>query len=71
MTELIIGGLFLCLFAWREYRHDSERRDLYNRLMARDLPEYTANGSSRPPPKSRNIITAGLKRYSDQRKAGD
>lgn len=72
MTELIIGGLFLCLFAWREYRHDAERRDLYTRIQARDLSEYTHSVGSRPPPRSRNVIAAGLRRYYGRKvEAGD
>lgn len=76
MTELIVVcsmyAATLGMWAWREYRHDAERRELYNRLMARDLTEYTASSSSRPPPRARSVIAAGVRRHMErQHEAGD
>ena len=77
MTELIIvGGLvaviigqfgYICMVT---YLHGRERRDLYSRIMARDLSEFTAATGTRPPPKSRNFVLAGLKK-SLKMQAGD
>ncbi len=52
----------LALFAWREWQHDRERRDLYSRIMAGGLAEYATANDGRPPPKGRNTVRAGLKR---------
>jgi len=56
----IIAALFI-LLVWRENYHDRERKDLYNRFMARDLNEYIGT-QTRKPPKSGNFVKAGLKR---------
>lgn len=41
--------------------HARERKDLYSRIMARDLMEYEAT-QSKEPPKARNFVRAGLRR---------
>ncbi len=61
----VIAGLF-AFVAWREWRHDQERRDLYSRLMAKDLTEYqsVADNQNRPPPqKARNFLRAGMEKH--------
>ena len=40
MIEFIIGSLML-LIIFQEVLHYKERKDLYSRLMAKDLTEYT------------------------------
>ena len=69
MTEIIIIGIMGGLLAIQGYLHARERKDLYNRIMARDLTEYsnTHPTQTRPPPKSRNFVFAGLKRYYDNK----
>jgi len=53
-TAILAVILFL-----REVMHYFERRDLYNRIMARSLPEY----KSKPvKTKSRNFMLKGLKK---------
>ena len=46
--------------AYREHEHQIERKDLYNRLMAKDLTEYSRVGSGVPKmpvsPMIRNIV---------------
>jgi hypothetical protein len=56
------------MFAWREIVHDRERKDLYNRLMARDLSEYkTMATSGKPPPgRVRNTVLAGMRHSTNQ-----
>jgi uncharacterized membrane protein len=39
-----------------------ERKELYSRLMARDLPEYEATKSTQPT-RSRNIIKKNIDRH--------
>lgn len=63
--------VLLLLYAWREYRHEMERKDLYSRLMAKDYQEYKAfDHEKRPPPVQRNFLRAGVERYYNQ-KSGD
>jgi len=58
--------LVLSLFGFREYRHELERRDLYSRLMAENLTDYSLSAGARKPPKGRNAVKAGIKRYYEQ-----
>lgn len=62
VTCVMFTGI-LALAGWRELRHESERRELYNRLMARDLMEYTTSSGLKKPPAGRNFIRAGLKKH--------
>ncbi len=51
----ILGCVMSAALIFQAYRHEKERRDLLNRIMARDYAEYQAmNGRS--PPKSTNFI---------------
>ncbi len=51
----ILGCVMSAALIFQAYRHEKERRDLLNRIMARDYAEYQAmNG--RPPPKCTNFI---------------
>lgn len=50
MTLTILIILLLATNAYREYLHHVERKDLYNRLMARNITEY--HNVDRPPPKA-------------------
>lgn len=65
-------ALILVMWAWREYTHDKERKDLYNRLMSRDIAEYkTVAATGKPPPgRARNTILAGIKKSMSEA-AGD
>jgi len=58
-TALVQTGAFVFLLAylcWREHCHTVERRELYSRLMARDLSEFTALHGQQKPPKGRSFI---------------
>ena len=66
MTEVIFGvamTAILALHVWTVYQHKQERKDLLTRIMARDLTEYLAATSSRPPPKSSNPIRGNIARH--------
>jgi hypothetical protein len=62
MTETVIAVL-AALLAIREFMHSRERKDLYSRIMARDLAEYQTAVSARPPPKSGNPIRDNISRH--------
>lgn len=71
-TQLILVLLlgFMCLFllcyiVYSDHQHELERKDMYSRLMAKDLPEYDSHVRS-DLPKSRNIVKRGLKDNIDQ-----
>lgn len=50
-------GAFFVYHCWCVYGHARERRELYSRLMARSLPEYTAmNSREGEPAKPRSFI---------------
>jgi hypothetical protein len=74
----IDGGIvivaILIFWGWREFQHDRERKDLYSRLMAKDLTEYAVSTAPKGnnPKRSRNFIKAGVQRfYKDRAEAGD
>ncbi len=52
----------LAVIVWRESVHDRERKDLYNRLMARDLVDYMKANDQNLLPKSKNFIRKGMLR---------
>lgn len=40
MLEYIIPVLLIAVIVFQQVTHSKERKDLYNRIMARDLTEY-------------------------------
>jgi hypothetical protein len=54
LATVYIAFAFVIIIVLQEFIHYKERKDLYNRIMARDLPEYKAADGS--PPKGRNGI---------------
>ena len=56
----------LAFLAWREHRHDLERKDLYTRLMAKDLTDYLVAVNTEPLPQSRNFIKKAIDRVHEQ-----
>jgi hypothetical protein len=61
---LALASGFLAFLALQSILYARERRDLYNRIMARDLGEYRSLAGR--PPKGRNIVAASLKKYDGQ-----
>lgn len=59
MEIAVIALVVICLV--QSIIHYKERRDLYSRIMARDLGDYTAS-KDRDPPKSRNYLKTSLRR---------
>lgn len=57
----VIIGLLLAFIVWREYANTKERRDLLNRVMAKDLGDLKNVEGGRSLG-SRNSVRAGLKR---------
>ena len=43
MSEIVIGALLLTVII-QQVIHHCERKDLYNRIMSRDLDEYKGTG---------------------------
>lgn len=60
---LFISNMLLAIsYVGLTITHARERRDLLNRIMAKDLPEYAAMQGKAKAPKGRNIVAASLKR---------
>lgn len=43
----IVMAILIAVIMVQNVIHKQERQDLYNRIMARDLPEYKASGQHR------------------------
>jgi len=62
----IVSIALIGLFLVQEYRHGKERKDLYSRIMARDLTDYKV--AERPAKKEgrvRNFVFSGIKRNKE------
>lgn len=71
MITTIIGYIgIIGVFMWREYQHDRERKDLYNRLTARSAGEYLSM-QNKTPPKGRNFVKRGYMDSVDEMYRGD
>lgn len=53
------------VIVFQELRHGKERKDLYNRIMARDLTEYQRD-IDKTPRVARNIIRKNLAKQHNQ-----
>lgn len=72
MTTVLLFIAFLFYTIWREWLWHNERKDLYNRLMARDLTEYREEGKRIPPPKApQSKFISVLKKQNSPSKGGD
>lgn len=49
---------------WREYEHQKERKDLYTRIMAGSLRDYSLN-EKKTPLGGGNFVRAGLKKHQN------
>jgi len=48
--------MLIILLIWREITHDRERRDLLNRIMAKDYNDYARNIQGKSPPKVGGVL---------------
>lgn len=65
MMNIILAVIILmmaCFICWREWYHDKERKDLYNRIMAGNAQEYVRFGDDKPPPKGRNFVKKNIEK---------
>ena len=66
MTDTIILILVIAILlferVWSQKQHHEERRELYSRIMARDLDDYSKTEQTTAPPKGRNFVLAGIDR---------
>ena len=70
MSAWVIFGVMLGYVLTREIMHGIERRDLYNRIMAKDLDEYTdLKDITGPPAPVENIIKKRMN-FRGQRNGG-
>lgn len=69
MENIIVICLLFGIIIVQDMGHRRERKDLYNRIMARDLSEYKAGGKARYVPnllkrnmeKNREKLLKGIK----------
>lgn len=69
--EAIVAVVMGALLVIQQFMWYRERKDLYSRIMARDLTDYANATGERMPPKSRNIVAAGIRRYFKQAETGE
>lgn len=65
MYALLIGIIAVQHITHKQERekHRAEREDLYNRIMARDLPEYKAGGKPRTVP---NLLKRNMEKNKEK-----
>jgi hypothetical protein len=66
MSTVLLIAVFLCYSVYREILWQNERKDLYSRIMAKDLTEYREERKPIPPPKAQNskFVTVRQKQHS-------
>ena len=63
IMELVIFILLIAVIIIQQYLHHAERKDLYNRIMAKDLTEYK-HEKSKP---IKNMIRQAMQKNLEQR----
>lgn len=56
----------LIVLAFENFLHFKERKDLYNRIMANDLRDYTAANTKKTPKKGRSFIRDAMEKLRKQ-----
>lgn len=62
---VFVSASFVLLILWQmvqEKRHAKERKELYDRLMARDLSDYRINAQQEPLKKATNHVSEAIRR---------
>lgn len=62
---LVEGALFAVPLLALAIIHSHERRDLYSRIMARDLTEYAQSQRGGKPPTGRNLVKEAIDRATE------
>ncbi len=63
---LVEGVLFAVPLTALVVFHARERRDLYSRIMARDLTDYALNQRRPKPPAGRNLVREAIVRAAQE-----
>ena len=72
MTTVSLIAVFLIYSIVREIVWHNERKDLYSRLMAKDLTEYRDIKNDVPPPKApQSKFVKVVKKQNTPKKGGD
>jgi len=72
MSTVLLIAVFLCYSVYREILWQKERKDLYSRIMAKDLTEYREEKKPVPPPKAqRSKFVTMLQKQHSLSKGGD
>lgn len=73
MSTVLLIVVFLSYSIWRELQWGYERKDLYNRIMAKDLPEYREVEKPVPPPPRapRSKFVEAARNQNSTSKGGD
>lgn len=70
VMNAFIAIILLLILLWREQVHDQERQDLLNRIMAKDLTDYSRAIPGKPPPGGGSILKkAVMERHPSYRAA--
>ncbi|MHB9144719.1 MAG: hypothetical protein ACYC5Y_05210 [Symbiobacteriia bacterium] len=59
------GALFALILGLQTVAHGRERRELYSRLMARDLGEFQRSQTNTAPPKGGNFVLRAMQRAAE------
>ena len=59
------GAFFMALLGLQSVAHGRERRELYSRLMARDLAEFQRSQTNATPPKGGNFVLRAMSRAAE------
>lgn len=52
-----------CIIVYQQAQAERERKDLYNRIMAGTLNDYTRETKDKPPPKINNPLRANIEKH--------
>lgn len=66
-AQLFVIVFLTAFLVWREVVNQRAQKELLNRLMSRDLEDYSnVSGEKRPSPKVRNPITARAQKAQEE-----
>lgn len=62
MSTGLVFTVLIAFITFREIMHYLERKDLYNRIMAKNLSDYSQSIDKKAPKAVKNLIKKGLER---------